>query len=57
MDIFKGAQFSDYKIDQDYIFSSFLFRKKKKYISWPFQIVYCPVVRGLPWHQGDKSGY
>lgn len=57
MDIFKGAQLPDSKIDQSFIFSSFHFTNER-YISWPSQIVHCPVVRGLPKrHQRDKSEY
>lgn len=53
MDIFKEAQFSDSKIDQFF----FLTLYQRRNISWPSQIVYCPVVRGLPEHQRDKSEY
>lgn len=56
MDIFKGAQFPDSKVDQFFIFSSFHFTKER-HISRPSQIVHCPGVRGLPGHLRDKLEY
>lgn len=47
MDIFKGAQLSDSKIDQSFLFlSSTLQKKGYPNIFWLSQIVHCPVVRG-----------